>query len=167
MPRTHFERVLALGTLAGCLAFLVLAVKNWEAMRPAANVASVTNVEHAAAAPARTTPRLPVTTVQEAVTTTAKPKPPPSPVVFSIAAAGGPSWLEVRAGDAAGEELYFGMLQDGEEETFSRLPVWVRVGAPQSVTVRLGDSAVDSLPATDGATEFVVTADGLTAQPAG
>src|SRR5215211_6222950 len=44
-----------------------------------------------------------------------------------ISATRSASWLEVRAGGADGEVLYFGLLERNDTATFSNLPAWVRL----------------------------------------
>ena len=171
LPHTWTERVLAAGTVTALVALVAVAVANWDAFRVAEPVAATSapveplpvatsEPEPPAAAPvpsrAETQPR--------EVVPRNRPAPPP---VLTIAAAGGSSWLEVRSGDAGGEQLHFGILEQGDTVTFERLPVWVRIGAVGNVEVRLGAERVRALPdAGGGVAEFVAAEDGV-APPSG
>ena len=69
-----------------------------------------------------------------------------------LVASRGNSWLWVRSGGAAGPTLYEGTLLRGKTLPVSlgRGPVWIRIGDPPSVDVRLGGKLVHGLPAQVG-----------------
>ena len=58
------------------------------------------------------------------------PAPPTAGATLVITASRTASWLEVRAGDSTGEQL-FGMLEEGATSEFEQLPVWVTLGAAE------------------------------------
>ena len=79
-----------------------------------------------------------------------------------MAATRGASWLEVRAGGADGEELYFGMLEADDTAEFDELPVWVRLGAAETVDLRLDGVQLEPVPADEsGVVEILADADGI------
>jgi hypothetical protein len=61
--------------------------------------------------------------------------------------------MEVRGGSSAGELLYSGTLERGQQKTFEAARLQLAVAEPQNVAVRLNGNRVD-LPA---GTTFVVT----------
>jgi hypothetical protein len=76
-----------------------------------------------------------------------------------LAAARGDCWLSVRKGSRDGRLLYEGMLVEGESLRFVGKRLWVRMGAPWNLRVRLNGRAVTGLPADTG--NVVITRDGL------
>ena len=94
-----------------------------------------------------------------APTTTAAKTPPktkthPKHVAFAlptravVVATRGASWLWVRSGSAAGPTVYEGTLLQGKTLPVSLKngPVWIRIGDPPSIDVRLGGKLVHGLP---------------------
>jgi cytoskeletal protein RodZ len=65
-----------------------------------------------------------------------------------VVASRGNSWLWVRSGSAGGPTVYEGTLLQGKTLPVSLKngPVWIRVGDPPSVDVRLGGKLVRGLP---------------------
>ena len=65
-----------------------------------------------------------------------------------VVASRGSSWLWVRSGGAAGPTLYEGTLVQGRTlpVDLRKGPVWIRIGDPTSVDVRLGGKVVSGLP---------------------
>jgi cytoskeletal protein RodZ len=65
-----------------------------------------------------------------------------------VVAARGNSWLWVRSGSAGGPTVYEGTLLQGKTlpVNLKKGPVWIRVGDPPSVDVRLGGKLVRGLP---------------------
>jgi cytoskeletal protein RodZ len=72
---------------------------------------------------------------------------------LSVRAAHGGSWMEVRAGSAAGRLLYSGTLERGQRKTFAGVRLQLALAEPQNVAVRVNGNRVD-LPV---GTTFVVT----------
>ena len=71
---------------------------------------------------------------------TSAPPPPvhhTHPVAALALAASGPCWLEVRAGSATGRVIFLGTLEAGQTRHFARGPLWVRVGAPWELRMRV------------------------------
>jgi len=66
-------------------------------------------------------------------------RPPAHPAALPIAfvAAGGPCWLMVRSGSAAGPVLFSGMLETGSTRRFLRRRIWARLGAPWNISLRV------------------------------
>jgi cytoskeletal protein RodZ len=65
-----------------------------------------------------------------------------------VVASRGNSWLWVRSGSAGGPTVYEGTLLQGKRLPVSlkKGPVWIRIGDPPSVDVRLGGKLVRGLP---------------------
>jgi hypothetical protein len=101
--------------------------------------------------PPPTTTTTPTTTASH---TTPKKKTHPkhvSPALPSravLVASRGDSWLWVRSGSAAGPTVYEGTLLQGKTlpVNLRHGPVWIRIGDPPSVDVRLGGRLVHGLP---------------------
>jgi len=64
-----------------------------------------------------------------------------------IRAVRGRSWFSVRVGGANGREVFRGFLERGRSLSYSlKRNVWVRVGRPRVVTIRVGSHVVRGLP---------------------
>jgi hypothetical protein len=64
-----------------------------------------------------------------------------------IRAVRGRSWFSVRVGGANGREVFRGFLNRGHSLSYSlKRNVWVRVGRPRVVTIRVGAHVVRGLP---------------------
>ena len=65
-----------------------------------------------------------------------------------VVASRGNSWLWVRSGSAAGPTVYEGTLLQGKTlpVNLKNGPVWIRIGDPPSIDVRLGGRLVHGLP---------------------
>jgi len=65
-----------------------------------------------------------------------------------VVASRGSSWLWVRSSSAAGPTVYEGTLLQGKKlsVTLKSGPVWIRIGDPTSIDVRLGGKLVHGLP---------------------
>jgi hypothetical protein len=138
----------------GIIVAIVAAVAAWQ-------LSSSSSGKHSA--PPTTTP-----------TTTASHTPPkkkpkkhvavalPSRAV--VVASRGNSWLWVRSGSATGPTLYQGTLLHGKTlpVNLKNGPVWIRIGDPPSIDVRLGGKLVHGLPTQVG--NVLLTRRGL--QPA-
>lgn len=65
-----------------------------------------------------------------------------------LVAARGPCWLEIRRGGASGPLLYENTLPQGQKlpVKLTSGPVWVRIGSPSNLDIRLGNRLVHGLP---------------------
>jgi len=142
--------VLAVGAIVAAVA----AVAAWQlhgsgspAPRTAATATTPPATTAAASAPAKK-PR---------TTTTATTQTPKRAV---LAATDGPVWLLVRSGGSTGAIVYEGTLEPGATLPVRLSPeVWVRIGAPWNLQVRMGGRVVSGLPAHAG--NVILNANGL------
>jgi hypothetical protein len=79
----------------------------------------------------------------------------------TLVATRGDSWLWVRAGSANGRTVYEGTLLQGKAlpVTLANGPVWIRIGDPPSLDIRLGGTLVHGLPTQAG--NVLLTRSGL------
>jgi hypothetical protein len=65
-----------------------------------------------------------------------------------VVASRGSSWLWVRSSSAAGPTVFQGTLLQGKTlpVNLKRGPVWIRIGDPTSIDVRLGGKLLHGLP---------------------
>jgi cytoskeletal protein RodZ len=112
-----------------------------------------TGRHHPAPAAARTTRPA----AQQVVT--AAPARTATPPLVRLTASRGDCWLQVRKGTGAGAVLYQGLLRDGATLTFRARPLWLRVGAPWNLDVRIGGRMLGGMPSTTA--NVLVTASGL------
>ncbi len=75
---------------------------------------------------------------------------PAGPPRLVLVAARGDCWLLVRAGSARGPALYEGILRRGGSLRFARRFLWIRMGAPRNLDVRLNDRPQHVPPTTPG-----------------
>jgi hypothetical protein len=174
IPTDWMDRVLALGTLLGVVALVAIVAANWPAFRGDPHVRAGAAF-HAEATPEPAEEARPEVQRRAPAAAPARPKvqstkaaqreeQPAAPPTLTIEAVAGESWLEVRAGDSEGEQLYYGTLAAGEEASFDRLPVWVRVGALSNLEIRLGASPLRDVPSAGGVAEFVASSEGVAAR---
>jgi cytoskeletal protein RodZ len=78
--------------------------------------------------------------------------PPALPTRAVLVASRGACWLEVRSGGATGQLVYERTLQQGQKlpVQLGRGPVWISIGAPWNLDVRLGGKLVHGLPSQTG-----------------
>jgi cytoskeleton protein RodZ len=78
-----------------------------------------------------------------------------------LVAARGDSWLWVRSGSAAGPTVYEGTLAQGKTLPLNLRtgPVWIRIGDPPNLDIRLGGKLVHGLPTQAG--NVMLTRSGL------
>ncbi len=105
------------------------------------------------------------TTTQKANTSTRKrsaaaKKAAAIQVKLVVRAARGDSWLKVNRGSPVGPVEYEGTLLRGQTQVFTRKALWVTIGVPANVVVRLNGRKVQ-LPAADGPVDVSVTRKGL------
>jgi cytoskeleton protein RodZ len=112
--------------------------------------------------------RHPARTVKHRRTT---PVPTPAPVTsqsvkLSISAThGSGSYLEVRVGSASGRPLYSGTLQAGQSQVFRSTRIWLALGAPANVSVRVNGTRT-ALPGRGYPRVLVASRGGLSLAPA-
>jgi hypothetical protein len=106
--------------------------------------------------------------IGEASPTTTETTPPaatPPPAAprlakLTISATRGDCWVRVRAGSATGRLLYEGTVQQGQTQRFVKWKrLWVEVGAPTNLDVRLNGRAVRNFP--ERHSIVIVTAKGV------
>ena len=70
------------------------------------------------------------------------------PTTAVVVASRGSSWLWVRSGGAAGPTVYQGTLLQGKTlpVNLTNGSVWIRIGEPSSIEIRLGGKLVHGLP---------------------
>jgi transcriptional regulator with XRE-family HTH domain len=83
---------------------------------------------------------------------------PKAPVAL-IRAVASRSWLSVRIGNANGKEIFRGFLNQGHSLTYGlHTNVWLRIGRPQALAIRIGPHLVGGLPGTPA--NLLLTPDG-------
>jgi cytoskeletal protein RodZ len=85
---------------------------------------------------------------------------PSKPPVALIRAVTSRSWLSVRLGGANGKEIFRGFLNQGHKLTYGlNQNVWLRIGRPRALTIRIGKNLVGGLPGNTPA-NLLLTRDG-------
>jgi cytoskeleton protein RodZ len=85
---------------------------------------------------------------------------PAAPALLLVRASRGNSWVEAHAGSQAGKLLYQGTLERGQQQAFRSKRVWITIGIPRNVTIRVNGEQVKLLERRKP-TAYVVTATGL------
>ena len=112
--------------------------------------ADLSNVANAAPTKKIAPPRAPV----------ARHVTPSKPPVARIRAVTASSWLSVRLGGANGKEIFRGFLNQGHTLTYDlHQNVWLRIGRPQALAIRIGRNLIRGLPANTPA-NLLLTPDG-------
>jgi hypothetical protein len=139
-PRTARRGVLRLFAVVAIVFGAVAGLAAWQlggSTRTAAKTPAMGAQDAAAAALPRAKPA-------------AKPTPTPAvkaPVYAVLNASRGRSWLSVRVGGANGKVLYQGILEQGKTLRFGVTQnLWVRMGRPSLLDVRLAGRIVGGLP---------------------
>ncbi len=84
---------------------------------------------------------------------------PAKPPVALIRAVSSRSWLSIRIGGANGKEVFRGFLNRGHSLSYGlRENVWLRIGRPHALAIRIGKDLVRGLPATPA--NLLLTSDG-------
>jgi cytoskeleton protein RodZ len=110
----------------------------------------LSNIANAAPTKKIATPRAPV----------ARHVAPSRPPVALIRAVTSRSWLSVRLGGANGKEIFRGFLNEGHKLTYDlHQNVWLTIGRPQALAIRIGRNLVRGLPANKPA-NLLLTPDG-------
>src|SRR5919201_2217061 len=134
LPLPSLGTLFAVLGVAGVVAVAVASQVGRGHRHPAAAVPPTAAPVHRAkrAAPARPKPR-------------AAPRAPRN-VNLVLAAARGNCWLLVRLGSESGAVAWEGTLQQGKTLYFkNRRPLWIRIGAPESLAMRLNGRPVRAL----------------------
>lgn len=84
---------------------------------------------------------------------------PAEPRWVRLLAARGDCWLSVRRGSETGEVLYEGLLRRGASLRFRLRSLWIRMGAPWNLDVRIGGRRLAGLPDRTG--NVLLTSSGL------
>jgi cytoskeleton protein RodZ len=85
---------------------------------------------------------------------------PSKPPVALIRAVTSRSWLSVRAGGPNGKEIFRGYLNQGHKLTYDlHQNVWLRIGRPHALAIRIGQNLVGGLPGNTPA-NLLLTPDG-------
>jgi cytoskeletal protein RodZ len=110
----------------------------------------LSNVANAAPTKTVAAPRAPV----------ARHVAPSKPPVALIRAVRSHSWLSVRLGGANGKEIFRGFLNQGHKLTYGlNTNVWLRIGRPHALAIRIGKNLVGGLPGNTPA-NLLLTRDG-------
>jgi cytoskeleton protein RodZ len=140
-------------TLAGIFAVTILVVVAWRfssgESRPDPLVPSNLPQE-------TTSTPAPTGSVQ---TETAPAEAKPRLARLVVAAARGDCWIRVKTRSATGRLLYEGTVEQGQVKRFARERLWIEVGAPANLNVRLNGRRVRNFPT--GPAIVVVTAKGV------
>jgi len=140
--------------LAGIVAVTILVVVAWKFGTSGAGTSPDLLAENSTAT---TTEQTPTATGTE---TQAPSQPLQRFARLVLNAAGGDSWLRVRAGSATGELLYEGTLQQGQTQRFSKWKrLWIELGAPAYLEAKLNGHRVKNFPT--GPSIVAVTARGV------
>ena len=117
-----------------------------------------TPATHAANAAPPLKPTVLVKPAAVAVRRTVAPAPPKRAVAL-IRAVTSRSWLSVRIGNANGREIFRGFLNRGHHLTYGlHRNVWLRIGRPRALAIRIGRHLVGGLPGTPA--NLLLTRDG-------
>jgi helix-turn-helix protein/uncharacterized protein DUF4115 len=76
--------------------------------------------------------------------------PPPTTTAFQgvgLVTSGGNCWIQVRQGSSTGKLLYQGTVHPGNPLRWGVLPVWIRLGAPQYVHLKVNGRPIAPLSA--------------------
>ena len=145
--------------LAGIVAVTVLVVVAWQfgSERPVDPTAGLGNATTEGSVAGTETGATSVATTEAA-----PPAARPTTATLVLVAARGDCWMSVRAGSARGDELYTGTLEQGQRIRFVRKRIWITLGAPDMLDVKLNGKGVRNFPRTPGGV-VVVTANGIRA----
>jgi cytoskeleton protein RodZ len=122
---------------------------------PSAHVQpDLSNVANAAPPERVAAPRTPVATP---VVRHVAPSRPPVALIRAVTSR---SWISVRLGGANGKEIFRGFLNRGHNLSYGLdRNVWLRIGRPQALAIRIGKNVVRGLPGNTPA-NLLLTRDG-------
>jgi cytoskeleton protein RodZ len=141
-------------TLAGILAITILVVVAWRFSSGESREEPL--VPSGLRGDTASTP----TVAQETETAPAAPETKNARLArLVVSAARGDCWIRVKTRSATGRLLYEGTLEQGQAKRFTRQRLWIEVGAPTNLNVRLNGRPVRNFPT--GPAIIVVTAKGV------
>lgn len=82
----------------------------------------------------------------------AQTPPPPTTTTFhgvGLVTSGGSCWIQVRQGSSTGKLLYQGTVHPGNPLRWAVMPVWIRMGAPQYVRLKVNGNPIAPLTTID------------------
>jgi cytoskeletal protein RodZ len=146
--RARRDSNLVVVALAGIVAVAVLVVVAWQFGSTNATVGN----EPLGASPGQNT-----TTAGGATTTQAQAPAPKRPrkARLVVSASRGDCWLLVRTGSSTGPLLFEGTLAQGRSMRFTKKRLWMQVGAPDALLVKLNGHRAKNFPT--GSSTVVVT----------
>jgi hypothetical protein len=163
VPATRLERILAAVGVAATLALAGLTAAAWADYADAEPDTGTVTAPTTRSVGTTTTETEPAETraveTRTSETRASEPEPPPANVAnLVLTAARGDCWLQVRAGSAAGELLYIGILEQSATRRFRGEQLWLELGAPANL-----DATVNGEPLefAEEPTTALVTPDGL------
>jgi cytoskeletal protein RodZ len=152
------ESNLVVVALAGIVAVTVLVVVAWQV-----GTGRQTRTEPlvgAGGTPTQTVGEPPAESTPTNTVNTPPSNTKPRLAKLALTAGRGDCWIQVRAGSASGELLYEGTVQQGQTQRFLKWKrLWMQLGAPSNLDVRLNGRRVRDFPA--GQSVVVVTASGV------
>jgi cytoskeletal protein RodZ len=136
----------------GAIVAIVAAVAAWQLSGSSGNKPrSATGGSPGATTHPATTPGTTTAPQKQTHKPAHKTAPPVQPSHAVLTAARGRVWLQIRAGGPTGAVVYEGVLAQGQSLPLTLSPrVWMRVGAPWALDVRVGGHLVSGLPAKVG-----------------
>jgi cytoskeleton protein RodZ len=145
----------------GAVLLLGAAIAGLAAWRHAGTPARPT-IDAAAAAPKPTAAVKPqIHHVAAPAAKKTKPAVAPKPTFTIIRAVRDRSWLSVRLGGPLGKEIFRGTLEPGHFLKYGlHRPIWVRMGRPLALDIRIGKTLVAGLP--DATANVLLTRNGAT-----
>jgi hypothetical protein len=129
----RIERNVVVLALAGIAVVTALVIAAWKFGAPSSQDAAFTGLAK--------TPG-PSTLPTKAPATRPSTTPRRRRVRLVLVASRGNCWLQVHAGSATGRPLYEGTLERGQTQTFVSRRLWLNVGAPDALSVKLNGNRV-------------------------
>jgi len=146
MPETRIERfIFGVGVLAVAALVVLIVVQTTDSFATHQTQAATPQ----ATTPASTTTAETTTASETTAETTATPEPPSTTSDITLRLrANADTWVEIRAGSAAGNVLYSGILAEGNTKRFRSAKVWASFGAASNLTAHLNGNPLHLPPGT-------------------
>lgn len=142
----------------GAVLLVGAAIAGLAAWRHAGTPARPT-IDAAAAAPKPTVVKPRVHNAAAPAVAKTKPAVAPKATFTVIRAVRDRSWLSVRLGGPTGKEIFRGNLEPGHFLEYGlHQPIWVRMGRPRALDIRIGTKLVEALP--DATSNVLLTRSG-------